>query len=141
MLEPYKGRIYDPCCGSGGMFVQSEKFVLAHGGRIGDIGAAIQAHAEENGFSVVRDFVGHGISHIFHTAPQIPHYGTRGKGKRLAPRMVFTIEPMINEGTWEAMVLEDGWTAITKDRKLSAQFEHTIVVTEDGAEILTLLED
>lgn len=111
------------------------------GGRIGDIGAAIQAHAEENGFSVVRDFVGHGISHIFHTAPQIPHYGTRGKGKRLAPRMVFTIEPMINEGTWEAMVLEDGWTAITKDRKLSAQFEHTIVVTEDGAEILTLLED
>ena len=111
------------------------------GGRIGDIGAAIQAHAEENGFSVVRDFVGHGISHIFHTAPQIPHYGTRGKGKRLSPRMVFTIEPMINEGTWEAMVLEDGWTAITKDRKLSAQFEHTIVVTEDGAEILTLLED
>jgi len=111
------------------------------GGRIGDIGAAIQAHAEENGFSVVRDFVGHGISHIFHTAPQIPHYGTRGKGKRLAPRLVFTIEPMINEGTWEAMVLEDGWTAITKDRKLSAQFEHTIVVTEDGAEILTLLED
>ncbi|MEY3826744.1 MAG: hypothetical protein RLZZ148_1561 [Cyanobacteriota bacterium] len=111
------------------------------GGRIGDIGAAIQSHAEENGFSVVRDFVGHGISHIFHTAPQIPHYGTRGKGKRLAPRMVFTIEPMINEGTWEAMVLEDGWTAITKDRKLSAQFEHTIVVTEDGAEILTLLED
>jgi methionyl aminopeptidase len=111
------------------------------GGRIGDIGAAIQAHAEKNGFSVVRDFVGHGISHIFHTAPQIPHYGTHGKGKRLSPRMVFTIEPMINEGTWEAMVLEDGWTAITKDRKLSAQFEHTIVVTEDGAEILTLLED
>jgi methionyl aminopeptidase len=108
------------------------------GGRIGDIGAAIQEYAEANGFSVVRDFVGHGISHIFHTAPQIPHYGTRGKGKRLKPGMVFTIEPMINEGTWEAVVLEDGWTAITKDGKLSAQFEHTIAVTKDCVEILTL---
>jgi methionyl aminopeptidase len=108
------------------------------GGRVGDIGAAIQEYAEANGFSVVRDFVGHGISHIFHTAPQIPHYGTRGKGKKLKPGMVFTIEPMINEGTWEAIVLDDGWTAITKDGKLSAQFEHTIAVTEDGVEILTL---
>ncbi|AFZ36959.1 methionine aminopeptidase, type I [Stanieria cyanosphaera PCC 7437] len=108
------------------------------GARIGDIGAAIQEYAEANGFSVVRDFVGHGISHIFHTAPQIPHYGTRGKGKKLKPGMVFTIEPMINEGTWEAVVLDDGWTAITKDGKLSAQFEHTIAVTEDGVEILTL---
>lgn len=108
------------------------------GGRIGDIGAAIQEYAEANGFSVVRDFVGHGISHIFHTAPQIPHYGTRGKGKRLKPGMVFTIEPMINEGTWEAVVLEDGWTAVTKDGKLSAQFEHTIAVSKDGVEILTL---
>jgi methionyl aminopeptidase len=108
------------------------------GGRIGDIGAAIQEYAESNGFSVVRDFVGHGISHIFHTAPQIPHYGTRGKGKKLKPGMVFTIEPMINEGTWEALILDDGWTAITKDGKLSAQFEHTIAVTEEGVEILTL---
>jgi methionyl aminopeptidase len=108
-------------------------------GKIGDIGAAIQEYAEAQGFSVVRDFVGHGISNIFHTAPQIPHYGTRGKGKRLRPGMVFTIEPMINEGTWEAMILEDKWTAITKDGKLSAQFEHTIAVTEDGVEILTLL--
>jgi methionyl aminopeptidase len=107
------------------------------GARIGDIGAAIQEYAEANGFSVVRDFVGHGVSHIFHTAPQIPHYGTRGKGKKLRPGMVFTIEPMINEGTWEAIVLEDGWTAITKDGKLSAQFEHTIAVTEDGVDILT----
>jgi methionyl aminopeptidase len=107
------------------------------GARIGDIGAAIQEYAEANGFSVVRDFVGHGVSHIFHTNPQVPHYGTRGKGKKLRPGMVFTIEPMINEGTWEAIVLEDGWTAITKDGKLSAQFEHTIAVTENGVEILT----
>lgn len=108
--------------------------------KIGDIGAAIQEYAEAQGFSVVRDFVGHGISNIFHTAPQIPHYGTKGKGKRLRPGMVFTIEPMINEGTWEAKILEDKWTAITKDGKLSAQFEHTIAVTEDGVEILTLPE-
>jgi methionyl aminopeptidase len=110
-------------------------------GKIGDIGAAIQEYAEANGFSVVRDFVGHGISNVFHTTPQIPHYGQRGRGKRLRPGMVFTIEPMINEGTWEAQLLSDGWTAITKDRKLSAQFEHTVAVTEDGVEILTRLED
>lgn len=111
------------------------------GARIGDIGAAIQSYAESNGFSVVRDFVGHGISRIFHTAPQIPHYGTAGKGRKLRPGMVFTIEPMINEGTWEAEVMEDKWTALTKDRKLSAQFEHTVAVTQDGVEILTLLPD
>ncbi|MDZ8187642.1 MAG: type I methionyl aminopeptidase [Nostoc sp. ChiSLP02] len=110
------------------------------GARIGDIGAAIQEYAEAQGFSVVRDFVGHGISNIFHTAPDIPHYGTRGKGKRLRPGMVFTIEPMINEGTYEVEVLGDKWTAVTRDRKLSAQFEHTIAVTEDGVEILTLPE-
>lgn len=110
------------------------------GNRIGDIGAAIQEYAESQGFSVVRDFVGHGVSNIFHTAPQIPHYGTRGKGKRLRAGMVFTIEPMINEGTWEAVVLDDGWTAITKDGKLSAQFEHTVAVTETGVEILTQYE-
>ncbi|BAZ48052.1 type I methionyl aminopeptidase [Nostoc ellipsosporum NOK] len=110
------------------------------GGRIGDIGAAIQEYAEAQGFSVVRDFVGHGISNIFHTAPDIPHYGTRDKGKRLRPGMVFTIEPMINEGTYEVEVKSDGWTAVTRDRKLSAQFEHTIAVTEDGVEILTLPE-
>ncbi|MEM9276905.1 MAG: type I methionyl aminopeptidase [Cyanobacteria bacterium P01_F01_bin.143] len=110
------------------------------GARLGDIGAAIQECAEPQGFSVVRDFVGHGISRIFHTAPQVPHYGVRGKGKKLKPGMVFTIEPMINEGTHEAVVLEDGWTALTVDRKLSAQFEHTIAVTTDGVEILTLRE-
>lgn len=110
------------------------------GARIGDIGAAIQEYAEAQGFSVVRDFVGHGISNVFHTAPDIPHYGTRGKGKKLRAGMVFTIEPMINEGTWEVEVLSDKWTAVTRDRKLSAQFEHTIAVTEDGVEILTLAE-
>ncbi len=110
------------------------------GGKMGDIGAAIQEYAESHGFSVVRDFVGHGVSKIFHTAPQVPHYGTQGKGKRLRPGMVFTIEPMINEGTWEAVVLKDGWTAVTKDGKLSAQFEHTIAITEEGVEVLTLPE-
>ena len=110
------------------------------GARIGDIGAAIQEYAEAYGFSVVRDFVGHGVNKIFHTAPQIPHYGKRGKGKRLRPGMVFTIEPMINEGTWEVEVMPDKWTALTKDRKLSAQFEHTVAVTPDGVEILTLPE-
>jgi methionyl aminopeptidase len=111
------------------------------GARVGDIGAAIQEYAEAEGFSVVRDFVGHGVNTTFHTAPQIPHYGTHGKGKKLRPGMVFTIEPMINEGTWEAQVLEDGWTAITKDSKLSAQFEHTVAVTQVGVDILTKLPD
>lgn len=111
------------------------------GGRIGDIGAAIQEYAEANGFSVVRDFVGHGVHKVFHAPPQIPHYGTRGKGKRLRKGIVFTIEPMINEGTHEAEVLADKWTAITKDGLLSAQFEHTVVVTEDGVDILTLREE
>ncbi len=108
------------------------------GARVGDIGAAIQEYAEAQGFSVVRDFVGHGVSRVFHTAPQIPHYGTRGKGKKMRPGMVFTIEPMINEGTYEVEVLSDEWTAVTKDRKLSAQFEHTVAVTKTGVEILTL---
>ncbi|ERT08899.1 methionine aminopeptidase, type I [Lyngbya aestuarii BL J] len=108
------------------------------GARIGDIGAAIQEYAESHGFSVVRDFVGHGVNTTFHTAPQVPHYGKAGKGKKLRQGMVFTIEPMINEGTWEAKVLEDGWTAITIDGQLSAQFEHTIAVTDSGVDILTL---
>lgn len=111
------------------------------GARIGDIGAAIQEYAEAQGFSVVRDFVGHGVGRIFHAAPQIPHYGTRGKGKKLRAGMVFTIEPMINEGTWEVEVLADKWTAVTKDLKLSAQFEHTVVVTNDGVEVLTTLSE
>jgi methionyl aminopeptidase len=111
------------------------------GARIGDIGAAIQEYAEAEGFSVVQDFVGHGVGRIFHTAPQIPHYGKRGKGKKLRPGMVFTIEPMINVGTWEVEILADKWTAVTKDRQLSAQFEHTVAVTATGVDVLTLLPE
>jgi methionyl aminopeptidase len=107
------------------------------GGKVGDIGAAIQEYAEAQGFSVVRDFVGHGVHRIFHTGPQIPHYGKKGKGKKLRPGMTFTIEPMINVGTHEAVILEDKWTALTKDGELSAQFEHTVAVTATGVEVLT----
>lgn len=109
--------------------------------RVGDIGAAIQELAEKNGFSVVRDFVGHGIGKVFHhPSLQIPHYGKRGTGRRLLEGMIFTIEPMINEGVWQVEVLADNWTAVTKDRKLSAQFEHTVRVTDSGVEVLTLRE-
>ena len=110
--------------------------------RVGDIGAAIQAVAESYGFSVVRDFVGHGIGKVFHhPSLQIPHYGKRGSGRRLVPGMIFTIEPMINQGVWQVEVLADGWTAVTKDRKLSAQCEHTVRVTDSSVEVLTLRED
>jgi methionyl aminopeptidase len=108
------------------------------GARVGDIGAAIQEYAEANGFSVVREMVGHGVGREFHSAPEIPHYGQRGKGLKLRPGIVFTVEPMINEGARDIELLSDGWTAIAKDRKLSAQFEHTVAVTEEGVEILTL---
>lgn len=110
--------------------------------RVGDIGAAIQELAEGNGFSVVRDFVGHGIGKTFHhPSLQIPHFGKRGTGRRLIEGMIFTIEPMINEGVWQVDVLADQWTAVTKDRKLSAQFEHTVRVTSNGVEVLTLRDD
>lgn len=107
------------------------------GGRIGDIGAAIQAFAEGHGLAVVRDFVGHGIGRTFHAEPQISHIGHRGRGPRMRPGMTFTIEPMINSGTYECEILEDGWTAVTEDGGLSAQFEHTILVTDTGHEVLT----
>jgi methionyl aminopeptidase len=107
------------------------------GARLGDIGAAIQTYAESKGCSVVRDFVGHGIGEQFHEAPQVPHFGQRGRDRRMKRGMVFTIEPMINLGDWRLHTISDGWTAVTNDGKLSAQFEHTIAVTEDGAEILT----
>jgi methionyl aminopeptidase len=107
------------------------------GARLGDIGAAIQELAEREGCSVVRDYVGHGIGRQFHCAPQVPHYGTRGAGKRLKAGMVFTIEPMINLGDYRCELLDDGWTVLTADRSLSAQFEHTIVVTREGCEVLT----
>ncbi len=107
------------------------------GNTIGDIGWAIQTYAEDQGCSVVREFVGHGIGYDFHEPPQVPHYGRRKEGVRLVPGMTFTIEPMINLGGHELIVLEDRWTAVTKDRSLSAQFEQTLVVTETGCESLT----
>ena len=107
------------------------------GARLGDIGAAIQSHAEAHGYSVVRDFVGHGVGVNFHEEPQVPHFGKRGTGVELRENMIFTIEPMINEGQWKTRVLEDGWTAVTTDGKLSAQWEHTIRVLAEGAEVMT----
>lgn len=107
------------------------------GAHLGDIGAAIQSHAESHGYSVVRDFVGHGVGVAFHEEPQVPHFGKRGTGIELRENMIFTIEPMINEGTWKTRVLEDGWTAVTTDGKLSAQWEHTVRVLGDGAEVMT----
>lgn len=105
---------------------------------IGDLGAAIQEHAESNRFSVVREYCGHGIGRVFHEDPQILHYGTRGAGVALQEGMTFTIEPMINAGKRHVRLLGDEWTVITKDRKLSAQWEHTMVVTKDGVEVFTL---
>ena len=110
---------------------------VREGARLGDIGAAIQEFAEGQGCSVVRAFVGHGIGRIFHEPPQVSHVGRKGTGLRLKAGMVFTIEPMINIGNYDVKILEDNWTAITVDGSLSAQFEHTIVVTKKGCEILT----
>ena len=110
---------------------------VREGARLGDIGAAIQQFAEGQGCSVVRAFVGHGIGRLFHEPPQVSHVGTAGTGMRLKAGMVFTIEPMINLGTYDVEVLDDNWTAVTRDRTLSAQFEHTMVVTKKGCEVLT----
>jgi methionyl aminopeptidase len=107
------------------------------GNTVGDIGWAIQSYAEGQGCSVVRDFVGHGVGLEFHESPQIPHFGQKGQGIRLIPGMVFTIEPMINLGNSDLKILEDNWTAVTKDGSLSAQFEQTIRVTDSGFESLT----
>ena len=108
------------------------------GGHLGDIGAAIQRHAESHGFSVVREFCGHGVGRNFHEEPQVLHYGKAGTGVQLQPGMIFTIEPMINAGKAAISELPDGWTIVTKDRSLSAQWEHTILVTETGHEVLTV---
>jgi methionyl aminopeptidase len=108
------------------------------GATLGDIGHAIQSHAEAHRFSVVRDFCGHGLGRVFHMAPSILHFGTPGAGPKLKPGMFFTIEPMINAGGWQTKVLSDGWTAVTRDKSLSAQFEHSLAVTETGYEIFTL---
>lgn len=109
------------------------------GNRLSDISHAVQHYVESHGFSVVRDFVGHGIGKSLHESPQLPNYGEPGKGVKLKPGMVLAIEPMINELSWEVKVLDDGWTAVTVDGGLSAHFEHTVAITERGPEILTAI--
>ena len=113
--------------------------VVRPGATLGDIGHAIQEYAEGQRFSVVREYCGHGIGKVYHEDPQVLHYGRPGEGVVLQPGMTFTIEPMINEGSRFTRLLPDGWTVVTKDRKLSAQWEHTVLVTDDGVEILTRL--
>lgn len=117
------------------LYIGIEQAVV--GNRIGDISAAIQKYVEDNGFSVVRDFVGHGIGKSMHEDPQVPHYGTAGRGARLTEGMVITIEPMVNAGTWRLKVDDNQWTARTLDGKLSAQYEHTLAITKDGPLIIT----
>jgi methionyl aminopeptidase len=111
--------------------------ILKPGVRLGDIGYEIQNYVEEKGYSVVRDFCGHGISTIFHEPPNVLHYGSKNSGMELRPGMTFTIEPMINLGKFQTKMLNDGWTAVTKDKSLSAQFEHTVGISENGYEIFT----
>tara|TARA_X000000950_G_scaffold271676_1_gene353129 strand:+ start:813 stop:1619 length:807 start_codon:yes stop_codon:yes gene_type:complete len=110
------------------------------GNTLGDIGNSIQTYAEKYGYSVVKDFCGHGIGEIFHCAPNILHYGEKGQGMKLREGMIFTIEPMINLGKSDIKILNDGWTAVTRDKKLSAQYEHTLGVTKNGYEVFTLSE-
>tara|TARA_B110000438_G_C15800826_1_gene645082 strand:- start:988 stop:1767 length:780 start_codon:yes stop_codon:yes gene_type:complete len=111
--------------------------IIKDGVHLGDLGEIIQTFVEEKGFSVVRDFCGHGIGKIFHEAPNVLHYGNKGEGIQLKAGMIFTVEPMINDGLYNTKMLKDGWTAVTKDKSLSAQFEHTVGVTNDGFEIFT----
>ncbi|WP_116472475.1 type I methionyl aminopeptidase [Zobellella maritima] len=115
--------------------------MVKHGVHLGDIGAAIQKHAENHHYSVVREYCGHGIGREFHEEPQVLHYGKPGTGEVLKAGMCLTIEPMINAGKRHSKMLGDGWTVVTKDRSLSAQYEHTILVTEEGCEVLTLRSD
>lgn len=112
--------------------------VVRPGARLGDIGHAVQSHAEANGCSVVREYCGHGIGQVFHEDPQVLHYGRPGTGLELVPGMTFTVEPMINAGKKEVRLLPDNWTVVTRDHSLSAQWEHTVLVTDSGHEILTL---
>ena len=114
---------------------------VRNGSHLGDIGAAIESHASSAGFSVVREFCGHGIGRKFHEPPQVLHYGRRGEGMQLRSGMTFTIEPMINAGKRDVRLLPDQWTVVTRDRRLSAQWEHTVLVTETGCEVLTLREE
>jgi len=150
VLDGYHGDASKTFC-VGGVSIKAKKLVqttyesmmeginiLKPGIKLGDIGFAIQSYAEARGFSVVRDFCGHGVGKSFHEEPNILHYGKRGEGIEIIEGMVFTIEPMINEGGYETKVLKDGWTAVTKDKTLSAQFEHTVGITSNGFEIFTL---
>ena len=111
--------------------------IVKEGIHLGDIGSTIQTYVEKEGFSVVQDFCGHGIGETFHKEPNVLHYGEKGTGEKIKAGMIFTIEPMINYGNYETKTLNDGWTAVTKDKSLSAQFEHTIGVTQEGCEIFT----
>ena len=115
--------------------------VVKSGNRLGDIGATVQEYAESRGYGVVREYVGHGIGRNLHEEPQIPNYGVAGRGALLHAGMAIAIEPMVNIGTWRTQALEDGWTVVTADGKLSAHFEHTMAIGEHGAEVLTLLKD
>ena len=110
------------------------------GNRIGDIGSAIENHVTENGYSVVKRYVGHGVGHELHESPEVPNYGKAGRGPRLALGMTLAIEPMVNMGTSDVIELSDGWTVLTKDRKLSAHYEHSVALTENGVEVLTYIE-
>ncbi len=111
------------------------------GNRIGDISAAVQAHVESAGFSVIRNFVGHGIGFSLHEEPQVPNFGLPGHGPKIKPGMVLAIEPMIAAGDWDVEILEDNWTALTRDRSLSAHYEHTIAITQEGLQILSALDE
>lgn len=114
---------------------------VKEGNRLSDVSYAIQSHVESQGFSVIRSFVGHGIGFSLHEEPQIPNFGSPGQGPKLRPGMVLAIEPMIAIGNWEVEILSDNWTAVTKDRSLSAHYEHTVALTQNGVEILSLPED
>ncbi len=111
---------------------------LAAGNRLGDVGAAVQQHVEKNRYSVVREYCGHGIGRVFHEDPQVLHYGQAGTGMELRAGMTLTVEPMVNAGKRQVRLLPDGWTVVTRDHKLSAQWEHTVLITENGYEVLTL---
>ena len=112
---------------------------VKEGARVGDIGAAIQSYAEKRGYGVVREFVGHGVGRALHEEPQVPNYGTTGRGPLLRRGMAIAIEPMLNLGDWRTRILDDHWTVVTADGKLSAHFEHTVAITDDGVEVLTRL--
>jgi methionyl aminopeptidase len=135
-VSPEAGRLLKVT--EGGLYEAIRQAVA--GNRLGDVSAAVQECVERAGFSVVRDFVGHGIGRSLHEEPQIPNYGVRGRGIELKPGMVLALEPMVNEGSYRVRVLPDGWTVVTEDGKLSAHFEHSVAITENGPDILSLIQ-